>query len=74
MSKTKTFTNLDRLPLSVQTSNPGFDDRWTSPCCYVDMANEKAGSYRCPSCGRWVKCELRHEPVCVATIDAKEAR
>ena len=55
-------------PLSDATSNNGFTDWWTSPCCYADMRDIKPGVHRCPECGRRVACSIEHEPVCRAYL------
>lgn len=60
-----------REPLSTTCSNAGFDDRWTSPCCYAEI--EEAGSpgtYPCPECGRQVRCTREHQLVCHSELVA----
>jgi len=47
-------------------SNPGFDDRFTTPCCYADLTDEEAR--QCPECGAPIICEVEQEPVAVCRI------
>lgn len=51
-------------------SNPGFDDHFTSPCCYADFDGKRN---TCPECGAPIVCETEKQPVAVCRIaDADE--
>lgn len=49
-------------------TNPGFDDRFTTPCCYADLPDGGEGPARCPECGAPVICEVEQQPVAVCRI------
>jgi hypothetical protein len=51
-----------------ETSNPGWDNKWTCPGCYADLLNADHGVKTCPCCHRKLILEVRQQPVCVATI------
>ena len=58
-----------RVPLSLETTNTGFRDRWTCPACYEDMdADSRGGSYTCLNCGHDVELTRDTVPVCIARI------
>lgn len=46
-------------------TNPGQDERFTTPCCYEDV-DESATE--CPKCGAPIECTVEQEPVAVCTI------
>lgn len=53
-----------------EARNRGFDDYWTSPCCFADIPEKIPGVHDCPDCGRKVTCTVEHEPVALAKIEA----
>ncbi len=57
-----------RAPLSMETSNAGFYDRWTCPACYADLDATSPGFVECEACGHEI--DLCHEMVtcCVARV------
>lgn len=46
-------------------TNPGQDERFTTPCCYADVT---VHTTQCPDCGAPIKCTIEQEPVAVCTI------
>jgi hypothetical protein len=52
-------------------SNPGFDDRFTSPCCYAEFSDEDTKA--CPECGAPIVCEVIQQDVAVCRIADEEA-
>jgi hypothetical protein len=58
-----------REPLATECSNAGHDDRWTTPCCYVELGDVGRGEHECPECGRTVYCFLETQPVCVTSLE-----
>lgn len=46
-------------------SNPGFDGRFTTPCCYADFIGERS---TCPQCNAPIECEVEQQPVAVCRI------
>lgn len=51
-------------------SNPGWDYRFTSPCCYADFEGERS---TCPDCGAPIECEVDYQPVAVCRIVGEPA-
>lgn len=49
--------------------NPGFTDRFTTPCCYADIDGKAT---KCPSCGAPIVCEVEQQPVAVCRIADKD--
>lgn len=60
-------------PLSMKTSNPGFDSRWTCPACYLDLPNRAAGEVTCPGCSHRLHLWTDLQPVSVAEVLEPEA-
>ena len=50
-------------------SNPGFKDRFTTPCCYADFTGKLSS---CPECGAPITCTVEHQPLAVCTIGHDE--
>lgn len=50
-------------------TNPGQDERFTTPCCYADVSE---GDTKCPDCGTAIECTVEQEPVAVCTITEEE--
>lgn len=46
-------------------SNAGWEDRFTTPCCYADFEGERD---TCPECGASIQCEVEYQPVAVCTL------
>lgn len=46
-------------------TNPGQDERFTTPCCYADVDEE---AKRCPECNAPIVCEVEQQPVAVCRI------
>ena len=46
-------------------SNAGFDDRFTTPCCYADFTGQRD---TCPECGAPIECEVEEQPLAVCRI------
>jgi len=55
-------------PMSHETKNSPWDDRFTCPGCYSDFDTIQEGTHTCPECDRDVECEIEHAPVYVARI------
>lgn len=53
-----------------QCSNPGWTDRFTTPCCYADFEGEQS---TCPECGTSIECEVEYQPVAVCRVVGGEA-
>jgi hypothetical protein len=60
----ETYGNMGAKP-GERCSNPGRDDRWTTPCCYADVAGDADA---CPDCGAPITCDVEQQPVAVCTI------
>jgi hypothetical protein len=65
MSREETFGRM-AVPRGERCTNPGFDDRFTTPCCYADVTDEDATA--CPECGAPIVCEVERQPVAVCRI------
>lgn len=61
---TETFGRME-APRGERCSNPGQDERFTTPCCYADVSE---GDKRCPECGAPIVCEVEQQPVAVCRI------
>ena len=46
-------------------SNPGQDERFTTPCCYADVTKYAT---ECPERAAPIECEVEQQPVAVCTI------
>lgn len=49
----------------TECRNVGYYDRFTTPCCYIDV---KQHTVSCPKCGRTIVCTVEHEPVAVCRV------
>lgn len=56
-------------PFDTICSNPGQDERFTTPCCYEDITDDVD---TCPKCGRTVVCEVEYQPVAVCRLAEDE--
>lgn len=63
-----TYGKMD-ASIGESCSNAGFDDRFTSPCCYADFEGERDD---CPECGAPLVCTVEYEPKAVCTIGARD--
>lgn len=50
-------------------TNPGVDDRFTTPCCYADVDEDAT---ECPECSAPIVCEVEQQPVAVCRIAEKD--
>jgi hypothetical protein len=50
-------------------TNPGQDERFTTPCCYADVTED---ARECPHCGAPIVCEVEQQPVAVCRIADKD--
>lgn len=67
---TETFGKM-KAERGERCSNPGYDDRFTTPCCYAEVEDEEVRV--CPECGAPIVCEVEQQPVAVCRIaDADE--
>lgn len=55
-------------PFSTVCRNPGYANRFTTPCCYADIAANDDSTHRCPKCGREVHCTVDYQPVAVCRL------
>lgn len=55
----------NEAPRGERCTNPGFDDRFTTPCCYADVGEDATD---CPQCGAPIVCEVEQQPVAVCRI------
>ena len=46
-------------------TNPGVDDRFTTPCCYADVDED---AVFCPECEAPITCSVEFQPVAVCAI------
>ena len=46
-------------------SNPGYEDKFTTPCCYEDVDEDAT---HCPECDAPIFCAVEQQPVAVCTI------
>ena len=46
-------------------TNPGQDERFTTPCCYADVTESATA---CPECNAPIICEVEQQPVAVCRI------
>lgn len=60
----KTFGKM-QVERGERCTNPGFDDRFTTPCCYADVDEDAT---ECPECGAPIGCEVEQQPVAVCKI------
>ncbi len=63
-----TYGKLDAI-VGDRCSNAGFEDRFTTPCCYADFEGEQDA---CPNCGAPIKCTVETQPMAVCTISESE--
>lgn len=54
-----------QVPRGERCTNPGQDERFTTPCCYADVSEDAT---KCPDCGAPIICEVEQEPVAVCRI------
>ncbi len=54
-----------QVPDGERCTNPGQDERFTTPCCYADVSE---GATACPDCGTPITCTVEQQPVAVCTI------
>lgn len=52
-------------------ANPGFDDHFTTPCCYADFVGKRT---TCPECGAPIVCAADWMPVAVCYIAKEEVQ
>jgi hypothetical protein len=60
----ETFGKMDAAR-GERCTNPGQDERFTTPCCYADVSED---AKRCPDCGVPIVCEVEQQPVAVCRI------
>lgn len=53
------------VPRGERCTNPGQDERFTTPCCYTDVGEDAT---KCPTCGAPIVCEVEQQPVAVCRI------
>ncbi len=54
-------------PFQDECTNPGYTDKYTTPCCYVDIY-EGEGLHACPKCERPVVCSEETQPMKVCRL------
>ncbi len=52
-------------PFADVCTNPGQENRWTTPCCYHDVEEPISN---CPKCGRAVTCTVEQQPITVCCL------
>lgn len=66
---TKELYGKQQVEEGERCTNPGWDDRFTTPCCYEDFHDNDLTE--CPNCGAPIWCSIESQPVAVCTIGIK---